>query len=470
MKLTTHRIKNLPTSIAFWVLSGFLIILVLTGGTSRSDEQSMILLRPVSFLACGLALLTLKKEHFDGRFLLFFGMLAVISINLIYLIPLPPEIWRNLPGHDDIKLVDSAVNLGGVWRPITIAPFDGWNSVAALVAPLAILLLGFQLNQKELWQLLFLLMGIAVLSGLLGMLQAINSNSSALYLYRIINTGSAVGIFANRNHAATLLACLFPMLAVFVTRSAIIESQIWRRNLAVAIAVMLVPIILITGSRSGLILAIIGLFGGVAILWTSGKVNSSTADKGKFKKAAMPMIAIVSLLSLSFVTFFLSRAEAVNRLFQGSLTEENRIGFWKMSVDLFWVYFPFGSGPGSFDQVYQLLEKTNSLNRFYLNHAHNDWIEIATTYGFPGAIFLVAVTVVFFIKNWKLWVSMDRKRSSVVFGRMAGVAIAILGIASVADYPLRTPTFMCVFAVLALWFGEAGGHRDLTKQSSERAR
>jgi hypothetical protein len=51
---------------------------------------------------------------------------------------------------------------------------------------------------------------------------------------------------------------------------------------------------------------------------------------------------------------------------------------------------------------------------------------------------------------------MDGKRSSVIFGRMAGVAIAILGIASVTDYPLRTPTFMCVFAVLTLWFWGGG--------------
>jgi hypothetical protein len=34
--------------------------------------------------------------------------------------------------------------------------------------------------------------------------------------------------------------------------------------------------------------------------------------------------------------------------------------------------------------------------------------------------------------------------------------MALIAIASISDYPLRTPTMMGVFAILALWFPESG--------------
>lgn len=455
------RLRNFPTSIPFWALSGLLIIAALTGGTSRGDAQSLLFLRPVSFLACGWALLTLKKEHLDGRRLLLSGMLAIIAINLTHLIPLPPELWRNLPGRDDVAKVDTAVNLVSVWRPISIAPLNGWNTAATLFAPLAVLLFGVQLSREDLHRLLFVLLGIGALSGIFGMLQAVDSNVSALYLYRITNTGSSVGLFANRNHAATLLACLFPLLAVFITRSANTDDRIRRQILAAAFTIMLIPIILITGSRSGLFLSIVGLVAGALLLRSSVKEPHLRRTGGSLKRAALPIISGIAVICLSLITFVFSRAEAVERLFRGSFFEEGRTGFWKVSIDLLLVCFPLGSGSGSFSQAYQLLESTHTLNQHYLNHAHNDWIETATTYGLPGIVCLGAVVLLYSAKTWTIWLRMDGRRSSVVFSRMGGTAIAIIAIASISDYPLRTPAFMCVFAILMLWFAEAGRRRDL---------
>src|SRR3546814_18783044 len=55
------------------------------------------------------------------------------------------------------------------------------------------------------------------MSGGLGLAQVIGPRDGPLYLYEITNNGSAVGLFANRNHQAALLACLFPMLAVYAS-------------------------------------------------------------------------------------------------------------------------------------------------------------------------------------------------------------------------------------------------------------
>jgi hypothetical protein len=50
---------------------------------------------------------------------------------------------------------------------------------------------------------------------------------------------------------------------------------------------------------------------------------------------------------------------------------------------------------------------------------------------------------------------MDGARSAVALGRMASIVIAILGIASMSDYPLRTPAMAGFAALVLVWFGHA---------------
>lgn len=451
LMLAAGKFRNLSLRLPFWAVSGLLISTALTGGASRDDSQSLIFLWPVSMLALGWAILTLRKEHLEGRALLIAGMLGIIAINLLYLIPLPPGLWHNFPGRHQIEKIDMASALIEVWRPANMSPENGWHTSAALVAPLATLLFGTQLSRDDLQRMLFVLISIGALSAIFGILQVIDSNNSALYLYRITNTNSAVGLFANRNHAAMLLACLFPLLAVFATQRVTIKNRIRRQILAAAFATILVPVILITGSRSGLLLAIIGLVGGATLI---------RPYHSKIRASPVPIIIGITVILLGVATVALSRAEAVERLFNGSLQDDGRAGFWKNSVDLFGEYFPIGTGTGSFVQVYQLLEPSGTLGRHYLNRAHNDWIETATSYGLLGVAGLVIVFCGYCLRSWKLWFLIDSDRPSVVFSRMGGVLIAITGFASVSDYPLRTPIFMCIFVVFTLWFCKTEGGRE----------
>lgn len=172
-------------------------------------------------------------------------------------------------------------------------------------------------------------------------------------------------------------------------------------------------------------------------------------------------------MSLGFLTYFFSRAEAIERLFAGTSTGESRTEFWKVSIELFWKYFPMGSGSGSFVEVYQIVEPTRLLDATYLNRAHNDWVEIVVTFGLPGVIGLMLASAAFLWRTVKLWRNADSSHRYVAFGRLASVCMAIIAVASVSDYPLRTPTMMGVFAIFALWFTE-GGRERLPSSSPNR--
>lgn len=451
----------------FWILGAFLLLLFATGGASRVDAQSLVILRPLSVIVCAIALMTLRREHLAQRKWLLTSIAAVFALALLHVIPLPPALWQSLAGRQDLAEVEKLAGLQDIWRPLTLAPMNGWHTLLSLFVPLAIILLGIQLDRDDLFRLLPLLIALAGLSGFIGLLQSIGDPQGALYFYRITNNGSAVGLFANRNHAATLLACLFPMLAVFASTAKGASDEVRLRQLvSIAIAIVLVPLILVTGSRSGLVGALIGL--AAAGLLYRRPTDIRTVRRGAQSRVKPAhLLAALAVTCLGFLTYYFSRAQAIERLFAEASGEDSRTDFWVVSLDLFWKYFPWGSGSGSFVEAFQIIEPIYLLDATYLNRAHNDWVETAVTFGLPGVIALAAAVFAFVWRSFNLWRHADGSRRYVAFGRLASVVIAMLAIASISDYPLRTPIMMGVFAIFALWSTEDGRERRSAKALHE---
>ena len=392
----------------------------------------------------------------------------MIALALLHLVPLPPVLWQLLAGREELANVDILFGLNGVWRPLTLTPMNGMHAALSLLAPTAVFLLGIQLGRDDLYRLLPLLIALVAASGLLGLIQAIAGSEGPYYLYRITNNGSAVGLFANRNHASVLLACLLPMLAVFAaTAKGSADEKYSRQLFAAAIAIVLVPLILVTGSRSGLLSALLGLLGAFLLYQKPEFAAVAKPRKVRSKAWATPILTGTIAVCLGLTSLFLSRAESVTRLFTQTQGEEGRSEIWPVAIDLFWKYFPWGSGSGSFVEVYQILEPAGLLNSTYLNRAHNDWLEIAVTMGLPGILLLALATFGFLQRSVVLWRRMDHTRRSVQFARMAGIIMVIIAVASITDYPLRTPIMMCVFAILALWFTEGRNENEQKSQSAE---
>lgn len=435
----------------FWILSAFLVLLFATGGASRNDVQSLIILRPVSIATCVFALFTLQRGHLARIKWLLASFLTIFVLALSHIIPLPPAVWQSLAGRQDLVEVDKLVGLVEIWRPLSLTPMNGLHALLSLFVPLAVLLMGAQLDRIDLYRLLpFLIMMIGI-SGILGFLQAIGEPKSALYFYRITNEGSAVGLFANRNHAATLLACLFPMLAVSasITKGRADEVR-FRQLVSVAIAIALVPLILVTGSRSGLVTAAIGLAAAGLFLRPQG---ADATRGGKFNR--IPVITLLGAsgaLIIGLLTFYFSRAQAIERLFTETSLENRRTEFWAASYDIFLKYFPWGSGSGSFVEAFQISEPTYLLDPTYLNRAHNDWLETAITFGLPGIIIMIFVGIIFIWKSYNIWFSAKSDGTKLIFQKLSSVLILIIVIASISDYPLRTPIMMGVLAIFSLWF------------------
>jgi O-antigen ligase len=247
-----------------------------------------------------------------------------------------------------------------------------------------------------------------------------------------------------------LLACAFPVLAAWAcSRSDNPGADLARRWLAGLAGALIVPLIIVTGSRSGVPLAAIGLAAASLIFWFARPANG-----GGGKAALLALAPWLVGFALLFVSLFVSRAAAIERFFQLSLGEDLRVSNFGTFVDMAKDFFPFGSGFGTFDPAYRIYEPANQLSLEYLNHAHNDLMELLITAGLFGGGLLLAFLVWLFRKSWLVF---RERRSSGASLRILGLAVVVILLAaSVLDYPLRTPLMMAMFAIGATWLGAGG--------------
>lgn len=434
----------------FYVLAGFLAITFVLGGGARADVQSLFFLRPAAALVIGYACLSLTREHVRQYRFAFLMLGSLAALLLVQLVPLPGSVWGALPGRDIVSRVDEAAGLGSVWRPLSLVPGATINALFSLLVPAAVLLLGVQLKREQQYRLLPVVLGLLLMSGLWGLLQVIGDPNGPLYLYRVTNNGSSVGLFSNRNHQAIALATLFPILSVFASSGGGSQERagfwFW---LSLAFGAATIPLVLVTGSRSGLLVSLVGL-SSVALIFRP----RSESGHGKRKAASFDprflMIAFV-ILCLGAITIIMSRAEAFKRLATGDQLDDLRFQVWGPIADIGWKYFPFGSGAGSFPEVYQIDEPTRLLGPNFLNHAHNDYLEVFVTAGLPGLLLVLVALLAWMraaIAAFSRGAMAGREQSYV---RAGLTIIAIFALGSLGDYPLRTPSLSCLMVVALLW-------------------
>ena len=110
-------------------------------------------------------------------------------------------------------------------------------------------------------------------------------------------------------------------------------------------------------------------------------------------------------------------------------------------------YAPVGSGLGSFVPVFQLFERPEvfTVLQQYVNHAHNDYIELFIETGLMGAAALLVFLAWFATAAVRsaLWPS----GRDADLPRVAAVIVALLLVHSIVDYPLRTAAMAVVFAL-----------------------
>ena len=420
------------------VALALLFVLVLFGGASRADEPQQALVRAASIAAIAATLWPLDFQPIRQQRGLAIAVAAAVALLVAQLIPLPPDVWSGMPGHDLYNLIAVETGQQG-WRPASLTPDLTLNTLGAMLPPIAVGLSLLYLDFEDRTRWWTGLIGLACLSGLLGMLQ-LSSGGASLHLFRTSSLDSAVGLFANRNHQTAFMACGLPLIAALTAiriRSGTKPHQ--AMSFGLSIAGLLLVSLIVTGSRMGLALGGLGAVSGIAIY------RSETGDLRTGRRSRPRLIgAVVGLVALTALAVLAMRGEAIDRLASGAVLDRSRLDALAPMMETVRAYWPFGAGFGSFDAVYRRFEPDSLLSTIYLNHAHNEPLELAIEGG-VAALLLLAAFLLWWLDTARRTVSIPSKRRRAL-AWAAVVTGLLLMLSSLVDYPLRTTLLGGLFA------------------------
>ena len=426
------------------LLFSFLFCLFLMGGGARDDIASLLILRPLSVIMCGAALLFASASDLRRIAVPLTLLLAFMIFVAVQLIPLPHAVWSALPGRALYDEIGRQAGLGAIARPMTLSPARTLNTLGSLFAPLAVLLLCAIQPPAVRERLLGLILLFGVASALLGLLQIMGPLDNPLYLYRITNQGSAVGFLANRNHQSVLLACAIVLATWQLIQRSRTLSAIRSEYLIPAIA-LIVPIIFLNGSRAGLLLAGLAIF---ASLWMVYKEERSGNRHRKSKRQNFSLLimgALGLIVALVALVIQFNRSAALDRLISTDLSGELRAQITPTLFDMIAHYFPYGAGAGSFVVTYPQFEQDAMLQPMFVNQAHNDFLQMLIENGVAGLLVLIALALWLLRAGWRILRTTDRTHA--LNGLTALILLIFLGFASLGDYPLRAPSMAGVSAL-----------------------
>ncbi len=430
-------------AIAAFVLLAFSFVF---GGASREHTLRLALVELASLplLVVGLSRLVTTGQWRDHRFAL--GLAALIAaVPLIQLIPLPPAIWTGLAGRSEMVLALELAGLQPGLAPVTLSPDLTWQAFLALLPPIAAFVGMLSLTQATTTRVIALYLMAAVLSVLLGAAQ-LASGGQQLYVWATTAAGSVNGLFANRNHLATLLVVMLPF-AVTMGAAALRRRHDDRRLPlwfgAVFIGIVVIGLAAIR-SRAGVIL----LGPSIMLSLLAGWIAAGRGRPGP-ALIALAGAFVVAVGAVSTVAL-----PPVLERFDSQAAPEGRFENWPIVARASDAYLPLGSGIGSFDAVFRSVEPLATLDPTFFNHAHNDYLELWLEAGWPAAALLIAFLIWYGRRTWAAWrAGTSRERD---LQRAASVGILMMLAHSAVDYPLRTATLAVLFAVCAALVEKAG--------------
>lgn len=462
---------------AFWI---FFALVFVGGGASRSDVLSLIYLRPLAVIMLAYAVwigLEERSAKFGAPFWLTVALGVVISAQLV---PLSPTIWTQLPGRDLVAAVHRAAEIPLTWRPLTLTPAATWNALFALSVPLAAMALYAIQSEQTRRYIPIALIAAGVASMALGLMQLAGGADSAFYHYSVHTDGRAVGFFANRNHNAmflslTLFAATVELLRLDRSRPG------WSLQFTALFgySLLTLPFVLILGSRAGLVLCILAtVVGAILILRFDlgrAQVASSPAKRSSWARRLVQSrwsIAVVGaglFITLGILAVQGNRGEAFIRLFDTTLDSGiSRAEILPIILAMVRDQFPWGSGFGSFSELFKSYESADMLSNFYFNQAHNDWLQFLIEGGLPAALLLVGGLLWLSRTSWRLATgTFDRAQASKV--PLFAMFVAI-GFASAGDYPLRVPVIAMTVSLAAMMIREPAAFFSPRPNSGKRER
>ncbi|MER8423329.1 O-antigen ligase family protein [Mesorhizobium sp. M1403] len=392
-----------------YLLGSVLFISLLIGGGTASGLYTDTLIEVAAIISAAAVL----SQPFGQRVPPTLVWLLVFAVALVALqiVPLPASMLNGL--RPELLLADSSLVGEARFRFVSLGVGRTIECLLYLVAAAAFFLSVLRLRTEQVQALLpFFFMGV-ICNGLAGAIQYSLSDNVAIegLLPFTINAG----LFANQNHFAALLFVSIP----FVVYHGLFRGYLLSGLIGV---VTLLLLLLAAGSRAGVLI-------GLAITVLSIVFLSARSRVSRFSILAIFM----GLSAYTLGAWTKIEAETIDPAF-------GRGEFARTTIEGISENWATGVGFGNFQKAYQIYEKENMIFAKYVNHAHNEYLEIA----FEGGLLAVLLVATYFLM---LFMALTKVRRDPL-QKAAFLSVLFLLIHSLVDYPLRTEALAMTFAFM----------------------
>lgn len=213
-----------------------------------------------------------------------------------------------------------------------------------------------------------------------------------------------------------------------------------------ALALLLLVGVIFTRSRTGIALTILGV-----VLATFAFARRIGGDN--VYGPAGTVVAFAGGLGIA-----IGLAPILDRFTVLDPLEDLRWTMFSTTLNGIGAFFPIGSGPGTYSNVFHAFQPLE-LGRWFINHAHNDYLQWLFEGGAFAALIIVLLLGLYVFQWSKVWTK--ETWSQFRFMQVgAGIGIFLLLLHELVDYNLSIPANMVYFAFLAgIFFSDPGKDR-----------
>jgi len=380
------------------------------------------------------------------------GLAVLLAIPLLYLVTLPVSLVEWLPGRDEY-LAAQRLASAELLKTASLYPLETASASLFLLVPIGVFLGTRLLDVRHTMGLVHLLLGLAAAQALLGLLQYVaNPGSPQLLGLDLPAVRSAVGTYTNRNHLAGLLEMVLPvalaLMVYSVGRRGDGSGATWRTRFAElgslrghvalgygALALMIVLGLVFTRSRAGIGLGLLGVLVSTALFARRIGGDNVYGATGTLVASSLGIGAAIGL------------AQVLDRFSVASAVQDSRWTIFSSTMEGIGAFAPLGSGPGTYPNVFVAFQPVD-LGRWFVNHAHNDYLE----WLFEGGLVALGVLIFIlflFVRQWfKLLAPGPWTRFRFVQVG-AGIGVSLLAVHSLLDFNLHIPANVLYFAFLS---------------------
>ena len=295
-------------------------------------------------------------------------------------------------------------------------------------------------------RLMVVVMMVGVLESLYGIFEFFSGHRHILYVEAESLVSAVTGTFINRNYLAGYLLMVIPASIGFLfSREAVQDSGYgsWRERLSsldgktlligFGVIVMILGLLL-SASRMG-ILSLLLSFSLISLLFRN-------PEKGKrFSKTAVLIFGLALLWAA-----WIGLDAVISRFFSVSESFEDRWEIWVNTFQIFKDFPLFGSGLGTFVQVFPMYRSFHILG--LVTHSENDFLQLLSDVGILGTGLLAALFFFLLFKAYSGIRGLSRREPARYIGLGGLVGILALMFHSLVERNIQVPANAFLYTLL----------------------